>query len=62
MQFNNKAQRLEKRNVHIHKFEDRLAKCRDNLRSKMFEFQKAKKELRNMANDSKEAMNQRLMN
>ena len=60
MQFKKKAQRLEKRNVKIHKFEDRLAKCRDNLRSKMFEFQKAKKELRNMANDSREAMKSKI--
>ena len=60
MQFKKKAQRLEKRNVQIHKFEDRLAKCRDNLRLKMFEFQKAKKELRNMANDSKEAMKSKI--
>ena len=56
MRFRKKAQRLERRNVSIHKFEDRLAKCRDNLRSKMFEFQKAKKEFKNMASESKAAM------
>ena len=56
MRFRKKAQRLERRNVSIHKFEDRLAKCRDNLRSKMFEFQKAKKEVKNMASESKAAM------
>ena len=56
MRFKKKAQRLEKRNVNIHKFEDRLAQCRDNLRSKMFEFQKAKKDFKNMASESKAAM------
>ena len=53
-------QRLEKRNVNINKFEDRLTKCRDNLRSKMFEFQRAKKEFKNMASESKAAMKARV--
>jgi len=56
MRFKKRAQRLENRNVNIHKFEDRLAKCRDNLRSKMFEFHRAKKEFKNMARESKVAM------
>ena len=56
MRFKKKAQRLEKRNVNIHKFEDRLAQCRENLRSKMFEFQRAKKDFKNMASESKAAM------
>ena len=56
MKFKKRAQRLEDKNVSIHKFEERLAKCRDNLRSKMFEFQRAKKEFKNMASESRVAM------
>ena len=60
MRFKKRAKRLELRNVNIHKFEDRLTKYRDNLRSKMFEFQSAKKEFKNMARESKAAMKSKI--
>ena len=61
MRFKKRAQILERRNVNIHKFEDRLKKYREKLRSKMFEIQRAKKELKKMAKDSKLAMKSKII-
>ena len=61
MRFKKRAHRLQRRNVNIHKFEDRLKKYRENLRSKMFEIQKARKELKKMAKDSKLAMKSKII-
>ena len=60
MRFKKRADRLQQRNVNIHRFEDRLSKCKENLRAKMYEVQKAKRELRKMAKDSKIAMKNKI--
>ena len=60
MRFKKRAYRLQQRNVNIHKFEDRLSKCKENLRAKMYEVQKAKKEIKKMAKDSKIAMKNKI--
>ncbi len=60
MRFKKRADRLQQRNVNIHRFEDRLTKCRENLRAKMYEVQKAKREIKKMAKDSKIAMKNKI--
>tara|TARA_B100000614_G_scaffold260392_1_gene287148 strand:+ start:1191 stop:2339 length:1149 start_codon:yes stop_codon:yes gene_type:complete len=60
MRFKKRADRLQQRNVSIHRFEDRLTKCKENLRSKMYEIQKAKREIKKMAKDSKIAMKNKI--
>ena len=60
MRFKKRADRLQQRNVNIHRFEDRLAKCKENLRAKMYEVQKAKREIKKMAKDSKIAMKNKI--
>ena len=60
MRFKKRAYRLQQRNVNIHRFEDRLTKCKENLRAKMYEVQKAKKEIKKMAKDSKIAMKNKI--
>ena len=60
MRFKKRADRLQQRNVNIHRFEDRLSKCKENLRAKMYEVQKAKREIRKMAKDSKIAMKNKI--
>ena len=60
MRFKKRAYRLQQRNVNIHKFEDRLSKCKENLRAKMYEVQKAKREIKKMAKDSKIAMKNKI--
>ena len=60
MRFKKRAYRLQQRNVNIHRFEDRLTKCRENLRAKMYEVQKAKREIKKMAKDSKIAMKNKI--
>ena len=56
MRFKKRADRLQRRNVNIHRFEDRLTRCKENLRAKMYEIQKAKQEIKKLAEDSKIAM------
>ena len=60
MRFKKRADRLQRRNVNIHIFEDRLTKCKENLRAKMYEVQKAKREIKKMAKDSKIAMKNKI--
>ena len=60
MRFKKRADRLRRRNVNIHRFEDRLTKCKENLRAKMYEVQKAKREIKKMAKDSKIAMKNKI--
>ena len=60
MRFKKRADRLQRRNVNIHRFEDRLTKCKENLRAKMYEVQKAKREIKKMAKDSKIAMKNKI--
>ena len=60
MRFKKRADRLQRRNVNIHRFEDRLTKCKENLRVKMYEVQKAKREIKKMAKDSKIAMKNKI--
>ena len=60
MRFKRRAERLQQRNVNIHRFEDRLTKCKENLRTKMYEIQKAKREIKKMAKDSKIAMKNKI--
>ena len=60
MRFKKRAYRLQQRNVNIHRFEDRLTKCKENLRAKMYEVQKAKREIKKMAKDSKIAMKNKI--
>ena len=60
MRFKKRADRLQLRNVNIHRFEDRLTKCRENLRAKMYEIQKAKRDIKKMAKDSKIAMKNKI--
>ena len=60
MRFKKRAYRLQQRNVNIHRFEDRLTKCKENLRAKMYEVQKAKRDIKKMAKDSKIAMKNRI--
>ena len=60
MRFKKRADRLQRRNVNIHRFEDRLTKCKENLRAKMYEVQKAKREIKKMAKDSKMAMKNKI--
>jgi stearoyl-CoA desaturase (delta-9 desaturase) len=60
MRFKKRADRLQRRNVKIHRFEDRLTKCKENLRAKMYEVQKAKREIKKMAKDSKIAMKNKI--
>ena len=60
MRFKKRADRLQRRNVNIHRFEDRLTKCKENLRAKMYEVQKAKREIKKMAKDSKVAMKNKI--
>ena len=60
MRFKKRADRLQQRNVNIHRFEDRLTKCKENLRAKMYEVQKAKREIKKMAKDSKIAMKNKI--
>jgi len=60
MRFKKRADRLQQRNVSIHRFEDRLTKCKENLRSKMYEIQKAKRDIKKMAKDSKIAMKNKI--
>ena len=60
MRFKKRADRLQRRNVNIHRFEDRLTKCKENLRAKMYEIQKAKRDIKKMAKDSKIAMKNKI--
>ena len=60
MRFKKRADRLQQRNVNIHIFEDRLTKCKENLRAKMYEVQKAKREIKKMAKESKIAMKNKI--
>ena len=60
MRFKKRAYRLQQRNVNIHRFEDRLTKCKENLRAKMYEVQKAKRDIKKMAKDSKIAMKNKI--
>ena len=60
MRFKKRADRLQRRNVNIHRFEDRLTKCKENLRAKMYEVQKAKREIKKMAKESKIAMKNKI--
>lgn len=60
MRFKKLADRLQRRNVNIHRFEDRLTNCKENLRAKMYEIQKAKRDLKKMAKDSKIAMKNKI--
>ena len=60
MRFKKRADRLQRRNVNIHRFEDRLTKYKENLRAKMYEVQKAKREIKKMAKDSKIAMKNKI--
>ena len=60
MRFKKRADRLQRRNVNIHRFEDRLTKCKENLRAKMYEIQKAKQEIKKLAEDSKIAMKSKI--
>ena len=60
MRFKKRADRLQRRNVNIHMFEDRLTKCKENLRAKMYEIQKAKRDIKKMAKDSKIAMKNKI--
>ena len=60
MRFKKRADRLQRRNVNIHRFEDRLTRCKENLRAKMYEIQKAKQEIKKLAEDSKIAMKSKI--
>ena len=60
MRFKKRADRLQRRNVNIHRFEDRLTKCKENLRAKMYEIQKAKRDIKKMAKDSKIVMKNKI--
>ena len=60
MRFKKRADRLQRRNVNIHRFEDRLTKCKENLRAKMYEIQKAKRDIKKMAKESKIAMKNKI--
>ena len=60
MRFKKRADRLQRRNVNIHRFEDRLTKCKENLRAKMYEIQKAKRDIKKMAKDSKITMKNKI--
>ena len=60
MRFKKRADRLQRRNVNIHRFEDRLTKYKENLRAKMYEVQKAKREIKKMAKDSKISMKNKI--
>lgn len=60
MRFKKRADRLQRRNVNIHRFEDRLTRCKENLRAKMYEIQKAKQEIKKLAKDSKIAMKSKI--
>ena len=60
MRFKKRADRLQRRNVSIHRFEDRLTRCKENLRAKMYEIQKAKQEIKKLAEDSKIAMKSKI--
>ena len=60
MRFKKRADRLQQRNVNIHRFEDRLTRCKENLRAKMYEIQKAKQEIKKLAEDSKIAMKSKI--
>ena len=60
MRFKKRADRLQRRNVNIHRFEDRLTRCKENLRTKMYEIQKAKQEIKKLAEDSKIAMESKI--
>ena len=61
MRFKKRADRLQRRNVNIHRFEDRLTRCKENLRAKMYEIQKAKQEIKKLAKDSKIAMKSKII-
>ena len=60
MRFKKRADRLQRRNVNIHRFEDRLTKCKENLRAKMYEIQKAKRDIKKMAKESKIVMKNKI--
>ena len=60
MRFKKRADRLQRRNVNIHRFEDRLTGCKENLRTKMYEIQKAKQEIKKLAKGSKTAMKSKI--
>ena len=60
MRFKKRADRLQRRNVNIHRFEDRLTGCKENLRAKMYEIQKAKQEIKKLAKGSKTAMKSKI--
>ena len=60
MKFKKSAEKLLRRNISIHKFEDRLVNCRDQLRSYMYEIQKAKQELKKKAVESKLAVKSKI--
>ena len=60
MRFKKRADRLQRRNVNIHRFEDRLTRCKENLRAKMYEIQKAKQEIKKLAEDSKISMKSKI--
>ena len=60
MKFKKSAERLRRKNIKIHKFEDRLSNCRERLRSCLYEIQKTKKQLNKMAAESKETMKSKI--
>tara|TARA_B100001113_G_scaffold226877_2_gene186263 strand:- start:12275 stop:13423 length:1149 start_codon:yes stop_codon:yes gene_type:complete len=56
MRFKKSAKKLKAKNISTNSFESRLTNCRDKLISCLYEIQKAKRELKNKASKSKEAI------
>ena len=60
MKFKKSAKRLEKRNISVHKFENRLRYCRNQLKSYLYDLQRTKKQLKNKAKKSNQALKQKI--
>jgi uncharacterized coiled-coil DUF342 family protein len=52
--------KLASKNIDVADYKSRISKCRDKMRSCLFEIHKSKKELKDSLNASKEAINSKI--
>jgi stearoyl-CoA desaturase (delta-9 desaturase) len=60
MKFKKSVTKLASKNIDVADYKSRISKCRDKMRSCLFEIHKSKKELKDSLNASKEAINSKI--